>query len=208
MTGPQLSARDHALRVAVLEAILEAAKAEYSKARKAAEPEFAAVRADGGKQLAVMLPGGDEIGLVSIKAGAVEVTVDDEDALMAWVREHCPDEIEQHADPGILSDAEVLDMLSACFPGSVKERVRPSARAALEKEMEDSGGFITDKETGETAKLGTVETRRPTGAFVLAGAGAQARRERIVAEWQRGSLREIALGPLALPAAADGTAGS
>lgn len=196
-----MTPREHALRVAVLEAILESAKSELSKARKAAEPEFAAVRRDGGKQQAVMLPDGTEIGLISIKAGPVTVNAP-EDKLMAWVREHCPDEIEQYVTDAALADAEVIDMIGACFPGSVKERLRSSARAALVSEMTESGGFVADKDSGELTQLGTVENHKPTGAFTLNGVGAQARRKQIVAEWQRGNLREIALGPLALPAVA------
>lgn len=193
-----LTPREHALRVAVLEAITEMAKAEYAKARADAQLAFAAVRADGGKQQAVMLPDGTEIGMVSIKAGVTDVTADDAE-LLAWVREHVPDGIESYIDPAALTDAEVIDMIRACFPGAVKERVRGSTRAALVAEMIDSGGFVTDKETGEIELLGMVESHKPTGAFALNGSGAKQRRERIVAEWQRGKLWEIALGPLALP---------
>jgi hypothetical protein len=193
-----MTPREHALRVAVMEAIFETAKAEYAKARADAEQAFAAVRADGGKQQAVMLPDGTEIGLIAIKAGTSDVTVD-EDGLLVWVREHVPDGVEPYIDPAALGDAEVIDMIRACFPGAVKERVRQSTRSALITEMIDSGGFVTDKATSEIELLGTVEDHKPTGAFAFGGAGAKARRKRIVAEWQRGNLREIALGPLALP---------
>ena len=193
-----MTPREHALRVAFLEAIAEYAKVELAKARKGAEPVFAVVRKDGGKQLAVMLPGGEEIGLISIKAGVPTVTAD-EDELLAWVREHSPDDIEEYIDPQALSDAEVIDMIKACFPDSVKERLRPAARESLLKEMTESGGFVADKQTGDLELLGTIENHDPTGAFVLSGAGAKARRDRIMTEWQRGNLRELALGPLALP---------
>lgn len=198
-----LTPREHALRVAVLEAIVEAAKAEYTKARRGAEQAFAAIRADGGKQQAVMLPDGTEIGLISIKAGGSTVTVD-EDELLAWVGEHAPGDIEEYITPEAMSDAEIVDMIKACFPAAVGKRVRQSVRDALVKEMTESGGFVADKESGEIALLGEVENHDPTGAFALAGAGAKARRDRIMTEWQRGNLREIALGPLALPEADGG----
>jgi hypothetical protein len=193
-----LTPREHALRVAVLEAITETAKAAYVKARGEAEQAFAAVRKDGGKQQAVMLPDGTEIGMVSIKAGTPSVTAD-EDALLAWVREHSPGDIEPYITPQALTDAEVIDMIRACFPDAVRERVRSSARSVLIAEMAESGGFVADKESGEIELLGIVENHEPTGAFALNGAGAKGRRDRIIAEWMRGNLREIALGPLALP---------
>lgn len=193
-----LTPREHALRVAVLDAIVETAKSEYNHARREAEQAFAAVRKDGTKQQAVMLPDGTEIGLVSIKAGGSTV-IPDEDGLLAWAREHCPDEVEPFITPQALADAEVIDMIRGCFPDAVRERVRQSARLAFISEMEKTEGFVTDEGTGETELLGTVERHDPTGAFALAGAGAKSRRDRIVTEWQRGTLRAIALGPLALP---------
>lgn len=200
----ELTPREHALRVAVLEAIAETAKAQYAKARADAEQAFAVVRADGGKQQSVMLPDGTEIGMVSIKAGTPSVTFD-EGELLDWVREHSPDDAEAYITAEALADAEVIDMIRACFPGAVKERVRSSARAALVAEMADSGGFVRDKKTAEIELLGTVENHKPTGAFAFSGGAAKTRRDRIVSEWQRGNLREIALGPLALPEG--GTAG-
>jgi hypothetical protein len=199
MTGP--TARDHALRVAVLSALLDAVKAEHSAARKAAAAEFAIVRADGQKQQAVMLPDGTEIGLVSIRAGTPTVAVT-EAALEAWVREHVPDGIEEYIQPEALKDAEVLDMLKACFPGTVRERIRPEVRTALLAEMTESGGKVADKSSGEVEQLGEVEQHKPSGAFSYRPAkGAQ---DRIVSEWRAGRLTEIAFGPLALPAPDEG----
>ena len=201
MTTP----RNHALRVAVLGTLLDVVKSEYEKARKDAEPEFAAMRAEGQKQQAVMLPDGTEIGLVSIKAGTPTVAVREAD-LEAWVREHLPDGMESFIVPAALADAEVLDMLKACFPDAVRERIRPATRTALLKEMADSGGKVADKETGEVAQLGEVEAHKPTGAFSYRSAkGAQ---DRIIAEWRAGRLADIAFGPLALPATeTEGSAG-
>lgn len=196
-----LTAREHALRVAVLGALLDVVKSEYGKARDAAEPEFAVMRAEGQKQQAVMLADGTEIGLVSIKAGTPTVAVT-EAALEAWVREHVPDGMEDYIVPAALTDAEVLDMLKACFPHAVRQRIRAATRTALLAEMADSGGKVTDKASGEVEQLGEVENHKPTGAFSYRPAkGAQ---DRIVAEWRAGRLAEIAFGPLALPEASPG----
>jgi hypothetical protein len=186
--------------VAVLSALLDVVKSEYGKAREAAEPEFAAMRAEGQKQQAVLLPDGTEIGLVSIKAGSPTLAVT-EGALEAWVRGHLADGMEDYVVPAALGDPEVIDMLKACFPHAVRQRIRPATRAALLKEMADSGGKVADQVSGEVTELGEVEQHKPTGAFSYrSAAGAQ---DRIVAEWRAGRLTDIAFGPLALPESPD-----
>lgn len=193
-----LTPREHGLRVAVLGALLDVVKSEYEQARQAAEPEFAAMRAEGQKQQAVMLPDGTEIGLISIRAGTPTIAVT-EAALEAWVREHLSDGMESYAVPAALADAEVLDMLKACFPHSVRERIRPATRAALLKEMAESGGKVADQASGEVEQLGEVEQHKPSGAFSYRSA--KGARDRIVGDWRAGRLTEIAFGPLALPEA-------
>jgi hypothetical protein len=193
-----LTPRDHALRVAVLGALLDVVKSEYGKARDAAEPEFAAMRAEGQKQQAVMLPDGTEIGLVSIKAGTPTLSVT-EGALEGWVRKHLADGMEDYVVPAAIADPEVIDMLKACFPHAVRQRIRPATREALLKEMADAGGKLADKESGDVTVLGEVEQHKPTGAFSYRSAAGA--RDRIVAEWRAGRLTDIAFGPLALPTA-------
>jgi len=188
--------REHALRVAVLSALYDVVKSEYEAARKAAEPEFAAVRAEGQKQQAVMLPDGTEIGLVSIKAGTPTIAVT-EGALEDWVREHLPDGMEDYVVPAALADAEVLDMLKACFPHAVRQRIRPATRAALLKEIEEGDGWLVDKVTCEKEQVGEVEPHKPTGAFSYRSA--KGAKDRIIADWRAGRLAEVAFGPLALP---------
>ena len=191
-----LTPREHALKVAVLSTLLDTVKAEYQRARKDAEQAFATVRKDGSKQQAVMLPDGSEIGLISIRGGSPSLTLE-ERVLLAWVREHVPDDIEEYVEPGAWAHADIIEMVKACFPNTVRERVRPAAREALIKQMTDSGGFVVDEASGETEKLGNVEHHDPTGAFSYRAAkGAQ---DKIITEWMAGKLREIALGPLALP---------
>lgn len=197
--------RDHALKVAVLGALLDVVKAEYETARKAAEPEFAAMRAEGQKQQAVMLPDGTEIGLVSIKAGTPTLAVTEAD-LEAWVREHLADGMADYVVPAALTDPEVIDMLKACFPDAVRQQIRPATRTALLAEMTESGGKLADKGSGEVTQVGEVEPHKPTGAFSYRSA--KGARERIVTEWRAGRLTEIAFGPLALPAAPEPGSGA
>lgn len=193
-----MSVREHALRVAVLDVIGDEVASAYKAARKEAGAAFAPARADGQSQQKVMLPGGAEIGLVSIKAAGKQVDVT-EAALEAWVTEHLPGGMEEFADERALTDAEVLDVLRAVFPHLVSRRVRPATRAALLKEIEESGGWLVDKVTCEKVKVGEVADLKPTGAFSYRP-GKDAR-DQVIAAWQRGDLRGLGLGALALPGA-------
>jgi hypothetical protein len=191
-----LSAREHALRVAVLGTLLDAVKAEYARAREAAGEVFAGVRRDGQTQQKVLLPDGTEIGLVSIRGGSPSVQLDEAGALFGWCREHAPRHVEQYVVEGAYGMNEVIALVAEHFPNLVRERVRESARTALDKQMAETDGYVIDDD-GQKHKLATVTRNDPTGAFSYRPAkGAQ---DRIMAEWMAGNLREIALGPLALP---------
>ena len=55
----EMTARQHALRIAALEALADAVATEYAKARAEAEPVFASKYADeGNDRQAVLLPSG------------------------------------------------------------------------------------------------------------------------------------------------------
>ena len=191
-----MSARDAALRVAVLSCLLDAVKAEHGRARKAAEEVFAPVRKDGTPQQRVLLPDGTDIGLISIKAGAQSVQLDEPGALLEWCKANAPQHVEQYVTEGAFEMADVIALIAANFPNLVHERVRASGRTVLDKQMAETGGYVLN-EDGEKTKLATVSQDDPTGAFSYRPAkGAQ---DRIMAEWAAGGLREIALGPLALP---------
>jgi hypothetical protein len=198
----ETSLREHALRVAVLDVIGDEVGAAYKAARKDAEAAFGPARGDGQSQQKVMLPDGAEIGLVSIRAGGRQVDVTDA-ALEAWVAEHLPGGMEEVADARALTDAEVLDVLRAVFPHLVSRRIRAATRAALLKEIEESGGWLTDTETGVKERVAEVTDLKPTGAFSYRP-GKDAR-DQVITAWQRGELRDIGLGALALPGAGPDT---
>lgn len=200
MTAPVaegLSARDHALRVAVAESIADVAAKARKHARGEAEAMFAGLREDGQTQQKVVLPSGEEIGLITIKAGGTAVEVDDEDALLSWVDEHCPGEAEEYVNPDAITNADLVEVVKAVFPELVSRRVRLSARKAFIDEMAENKGALTDKVTGEKAFLATVSTGRPTGAFSYRPATGAT--ERVAAEWLAGRLPVDLGGPLALP---------
>ncbi len=194
-----MSARTAALRVAVLSCLLDAVKAEHGHARKAAEEEFAPARKDGQTQQKVLLPDGTEIGLISIKGATPDLDWGGPGALLDWCKENAPHAVEQYVTEGAFEMKDVIEVIGTFFPNLVKERVRASSLAAFTKQVQETGGYIIDDESGEKHQVATVTANDPTGAFAYRAAkGAQ---DRIMAEWMAGNLREIALGPLALPAA-------
>jgi hypothetical protein len=193
--------REHALRVAALEALVEAAKKEYAAARAEAEEAFKKVRADGQPQQRVLLPDGEDVGLISIKDGGYSVDMPEE-RLLAWCREHNPGAVEEYVDPSAWFSADVIAVVKDKFPGLIRERVRPGTVDELVAQVIDTKGYLTAD--GEKFKVAEVTRNLPNGSFQFAGgAGASRyRRDRIMTELLRGNqaLRElIGFGPLALP---------
>lgn len=145
----------------------ERADAEYKDARVQAEAALAKAYAkDGIEKIGVRLPGVGKVAAVTVKAGAVQVDVD-EAALLAVVEKHQPDEVEEVADPSALGDPEVVAWLREHRPELVTRRVRQVWRAALVKEAEKNSGRILVKETGELVEVATVTRHDPTGAFAI-----------------------------------------
>ena len=193
-----MNLRDHALRVAVLSALLDQVKALHSAARGEAQEAFAAARADGQTQQKVMLPDGTEIGLISIRGASQTVEWDGGNAgLLAWCGKNAPHMTETYLAEGAAEMAEVIALVAERFPKLVKQRVRAAALAELTRQVTETGGYWVDDD-GAKHVLASVTPGSPTGAFAYRAAkGAP---DRIMHEWQAGNLREIALGPLALPA--------
>ena len=200
MTAP-VTAREHALRIATLEALKEAVIAEYESARAAAEPVFAAKYAEeGNDRQAVLLPSGERIGQLTIKAPAPVVDMPAA-ALRAWCREHCPAAVEEYIDPACLGSTDVIAAVRDKLPDCIKTRVRAATAKALTEEIVKGGGLLADRHSGEAEKVATVTPGSPTGAFAFTGANSAERRARIMAELLAGRLSGvIGFGPLALPA--------
>lgn len=154
---------DHGRRVGVLKAVLDLVTAEYAKARKAAESAFVENGIKGG--VVVALPDGTELGGLTVKQPGVSVSVDDE-ALLAWVAEHQPDEVEEYLDSAALLDEEAIAWAREHRDDLVQRRVRGVWRKELLKRVADAGGFAVDPETGESARVAEVTTNKPTGAFM------------------------------------------
>lgn len=191
-----MNPREHALRVAVLDVLADEVNAGYKAARKEAEPAFAEVRKGGTPQQEALLPDGTKLGLISIRGGGTVVTPD-EAAVLAWVAEHNPEGIEDYLIPQAVQSADVVALVKAYFPELVATRVRGPVHKALVDEAKVSGGYVVDPGGGEKGKIAEVSEGDPTGAFAWRP-GPEAR-DKIIAAWQRGDLRGVELGPLALP---------
>jgi hypothetical protein len=197
--APPLSARQHALRVAVLDALTDVAGGALAKARAEAGPELAEARRDGQERQRALLPDGTEVGLLSIKAGITTVSPCEDD-LLAWVAERCPGELEDYVVPAAWSSADLIDLVRAAFPHLVRTRVRESARKKLLAEARANGGRVADKDTGASAVIASVVSHLPTGEFAYKPEPGAA--HRIVADWVAGRLQADGVNELlALPAA-------
>src|ERR1035441_5939959 len=123
-----MSARDAALRVAVLSCLLDAVKAEHGRARKAAEEVFGPIRKDGTPQQRVLLPDGTDIGLISIRAGSQSVQLDEPGVLLEWCKANAPHHVEQYVTDGAFEMADVIALIAANFPNLVQNAPRSEER--------------------------------------------------------------------------------
>ena len=195
MTTP----REAGFRVAVLDALSKRVNAALANARKEAEPVFAQHRLAGNPQVEVALPSGGQVATVSIKPGGGSVKFD-ETALMEYVVDHAPTEIETVFNPAALERPDVAAYVRRFHPELVTKQVREAYRTKLLGELNDDGEIVVAA-TGEVVKLAERTTAEPTGAFVLnferAKKGKAAGRDQIAAAWSSG---ELSIGDLVLPA--------
>ena len=202
-----MTAREHALRIATLEALADAVAAEYAKARAEAEPVFAAKYADeGNDRQAVLLPSGEKVGQLTIKAPAPSVEMTGgKDALLDWCCEHFPAAVEEYIDPAKVGSTDVIAAVRDKLPDVIRYRVRPATAKALTEEIVKGKGLLADRHSGEVEPVATVTPGKPTGAFAFTGANSGERRERLMAALLAGELRGVVgFGPLALPPAGGG----
>lgn len=178
------------LRIAALDALSKKVNKALADARQEAEAGFATLRATGVKQLEVLLPSGDVVGTISIKAGQDTVT-DDEDALLAWVEANKPEEIELSVSPSALTRPDVVAYVRKLHPDLVGRKIRPAYKTKLLTSL-DAEGQLVNETTGELVQVRKVAKGKPTGAFALtfetAKKGKPNGRDQIANAWQSGEL--------------------
>ena len=201
-----LNARQHALRIATLEALADAVAAEYAKARAEAEPVFAAKYADeGNDRQAVLLPSGEKVGQLTITAPSASVEMTGgKDGLLDWCSEHFEAAVEEYIDPAKVGHSDVIAAVRDKVPDAIRYRVRPATAKVLTEEIVKGKGLLADRRSGELEEVATVTHGKPTGAFAFTGANSGERRQRLMAALLAGELRGVVgFGPLALPAGGD-----
>jgi hypothetical protein len=199
MTEP-MTARDHALKVAALEAAAHAFTDAYEKARAEAEPVFAAKYTDDGNdRQMVLLPSGEKVSQVTIKTPAPSARLL-EDRLEAWAAGVIGDgAFEEYILPAAIGTAQVIDAVKAAHPELVRRRLRPGTARKLAADAVKGGGWLQDDETGEKAQVAEISTGTVTGAFAFTGNDSAPRRARLMEEILSGRLRDVigpVLGPL------------
>lgn len=202
MSAP-LTARDHALRVAALEAAAKAFTDAYEKARKEAEPVFAAkYTEEGNDRQMVLLPSGEKISYLTIKAAPVIVDAV-EGQPEQWAADHIGDEaFEEYILPAAVTSKKVVAAVKAVHPELVKRRLRPATAKRLVEQAAKAGGWLQDEETDDKQHVATIRTGEVTGAFAFTGQDGEQRRARLMAELLAGRLRDVigeVFGPQALP---------
>ncbi|WP_433242668.1 hypothetical protein [Actinomadura nitritigenes] len=155
------------LRLAAQKLYAERTQDTYERSRAVAEPLFAEARKKAGaKSLTVELPDGTEIASVAIKGRKVTYRTDD-GALLAFVEQHQPNEIEEIIDPVEATRKEVLDLIREHRPDILRRRVRPVWYAARVKEAVENGGYLTDPDSGEKVQVAVVTVGDVTGEFAF-----------------------------------------
>jgi hypothetical protein len=198
-----VTARDHALRVTGLEAVAGFFADEYDKARAEAEPVFRAkYTQDGNDRQMVMLPDGEKVSQITIKAAAPVVTMQPGQP-GKWAAEHNPGAFEEYIAPHAVDSREVVELVKLFYPELVKTRIRPATAKAMRDEIVKYDGWLMD-EDGEKEKVADVTMGTVTGAFAFTGNDKAKRRDRIMAELLAGRLLDvIGFAPLALPGGDD-----
>jgi hypothetical protein len=185
---------DHTLRVATLKAIADFVDTEYKQARAEAEEAY---RENGIRGVNITLPDGEVIGGVTVKQPEPTVKVD-EDAVIDWVAEHVPTEIEEYLDPAVQLDQEAIEWARANRGDLLRRRVRRVWRDELAKQIKAEGGCVLHPATGETTKVAEVKPVKPSGAFSLSPDPHGERSKRLLNALRDGELSGVT--PLVLPA--------
>lgn len=179
-----MSLKDAAARAAWLATLADAVDKELKAAKKEVEAGLkAAKEATGTRQVGAELPDGTLVAKVTLVTPAPAAVVTDAKALLAWMRDHHPEQIASR----------------------LVVEVRPAFLDGLLKEMTAAGvPRWCDKETGELHQVPGVEMQGRAAyqrmTFEKAGKAA------IAEAWRTGRLQVPGLMPELPPAADDSSA--
>jgi hypothetical protein len=185
--------REAAFQVAILDALHKKIGAELVKLRDTAKPVFATAAAEDGMQsIAVKLPDGTQVAKVNIGQGA-DILRWDEDALLAYAREHASTEVETVVSPAALTRPDVVAYVRRFHPDLLQGRVRPAWRTVVEGDLTDEGELVDGN--GEPHKVAERVKGAPDGSFRLdftrATKTSLAGRDLIAAAWRAGELGDV-----------------
>lgn len=169
-----MSLKDNATRVAVLTALHDAIGDQFKAAKADTHAELKVAKAETGtQQIGAELPGGPPVAKITLVSPDPAAAVTDDEAFLAWVRDHHPDEVTRR----------------------FVTEVRPAFVKALLKEITASGApRWCDKETGEVHDVPGVELQGRT-AYQRLTFG-KTGREDIAAAYRSGQLGHLVLPEL------------
>lgn len=160
-----MTPQEQALQMALLKVLVT----ELATAKKVADCEIRDTWRPSDR-LTATIPGGEDIGTVTLAKGRASAAVTDQAAYEAWVRVNHPEWIET-------------------VPAT--ERINPDATARLTSAARKNGVAV-DAETGEEVPGITVSAGDPYPMVKLTGDA----REAVAAAWRDGSLTELVSGLL------------
>ncbi|MFI6594904.1 hypothetical protein ACIBHX_01580 [Nonomuraea sp. NPDC050536] len=196
-----MNAKSHALKVGAAKVLVDIVTAGYEQLRKDAEKEFAELRKDEIKGLAVKLPDGTELGSIAIYDGPPHTQVNMK-TVAAIVANDAPEEFVEELSDDALKDENLLAFVRDQLPHLLVKRIRPDYLKKLLKRI-DGNGYLKDA-AGTRIKVADVTRGEPTGKFAFtAGPGAQ---ELAWKAWRSGDLEPV-LGDLLRPALEAGDPG-
>jgi hypothetical protein len=152
-------------------ALLKVLVGELADAKKVADCEIRDTWRPSDR-LTAIIPGGKDIGTVTLANGATRAAVTDTDAYEAWVRATHPEQIETVPET---------------------TRINPEFTARLTSAAKKLGVAV-DAETGEEVPGITIVTGDPYPMVKLA----EDAREAVAKAWQAGELTELMSGLLAI----------
>ncbi|WP_236574663.1 hypothetical protein [Nocardiopsis sp. FR26] len=151
------------LDVATARGVLDEARDRVESARKHAHTCLLPYARAGVKSLVAALQDGTVLGTLSFVQPAPRIRWD-EAAVLEFVDQTAPTEVDEDIDPAILANPDVVEWLMEHHPEAVRRSVRPKYLTRLEQEL-DRQGCLPHPDTGELVPLATVTTPKPTGQF-------------------------------------------
>lgn len=142
------------------------AKDDYTSVQAAAQITFAGIRKRGIPNQEIRLPDGSKVAVISIEQGGTSTVIDDE-LLDAVAAGNDPRDFEDYVEVRAYTDPKVVALIAEHMPDLVSRRIKPYVLAQYKQEIEENGGHVVDRATGERVKVAEITRHDPSGKFAV-----------------------------------------